>query len=535
MTVGDPRLDQASVDLHVTVVSTGFGRAPFSLRLLANGRAIETRRIVPPADGTPVDETFTVLPDAATPTVFTAEIPVDESELVVENNTRSAFVSPAGRKRRVLMLEGAPGFEHSFLGRALAGDPTLEVDVVTRKGKNGDGQDTFFVQAGGDRGTSLTTGFPSKREALYQYDAIIVANVDGDFFTRAQLAMAADFVSERGGGLLVLGGRSFSQRGLSGTPLEDVLPVELNDRKGGVARAGGQDPSGQHKVALTLDGETHPIMRMGPIDQTRRVWSGLPALASSAPLGAARPGATVLALTAVTSGAVTPIVVVQRYGRGRSMVFAGEASWRWKMMAASTDRTYETFWRQAARWLAVDAPDPVSITVPDAAEAGDALGISVDARDTLHAPAADATVDATLVAPWGDTTALKLRRADATSGRWMATATPDRAGLYRVRAEAKRGGPSLGASDRWMLVGGADREFADPRLNEAWLRRVARTSGGQYVRAENASSIVNGLVSAVPQDVAPEQRDLWHEPWAFALVVALLSAEWILRRAWGLR
>jgi hypothetical protein len=33
----------------------------------------------------------------------------------------------------------------------------------------------------------------------------------------------------------------------------------------------------------------------------------------------------------------------------------------------------------------------------------------------------------------------------------------------------------------------------------------------------------------------PEYRDLWHEPWAFALIVLLLSAEWILRRRWGLR
>src|SRR5207248_1120121 len=34
---GDPRLDQSSVDLHVSAVSTGFGRIPFQLRVLANG------------------------------------------------------------------------------------------------------------------------------------------------------------------------------------------------------------------------------------------------------------------------------------------------------------------------------------------------------------------------------------------------------------------------------------------------------------------------------------------------------------------
>ena len=147
LTAGDQRLDQASVDLHVSAVSSGFGRAPFQLRVLANGRELETRRVVPPADGAPIEEVFTVSPDPVSPTVYTAEIPADESEAVAENNTRSVLVSPAGRKRRLLLIEGAPGFEHSFMKRAWARDPALEVDAVVRKGKNAEGQDTFFVQA----------------------------------------------------------------------------------------------------------------------------------------------------------------------------------------------------------------------------------------------------------------------------------------------------------------------------------------------------------------------------------------------------
>ena len=38
ITAGDPRLDQSSVDLHVSAVSTGFGRTPFQLRVLNSGR-----------------------------------------------------------------------------------------------------------------------------------------------------------------------------------------------------------------------------------------------------------------------------------------------------------------------------------------------------------------------------------------------------------------------------------------------------------------------------------------------------------------
>ena len=538
LAAGDPRLDHASIDLHVTAVSTGFGRAPFTLRVLANGQPLDTRRVVPQADGSPIDAVFTVSPDLLNATVYTAEIPRDEAEPVAENNARSVLVSPAGRKRRLLILEGAPGFEHSFVKRAWAADPGLDVDSVTRKGKNADGQDTFFVQAGAGRASGLAGGFPATREQLYGYDAVAIANVEADFFTRAQLAMVADFVAERGGGLLVLGGRSFAQRGLAGTPLEEVLPVELNDRKGGLVRAslGAVDLPPHNRITLTPDGETHPIMRIGANgDETRKMWSALPALAASAMVGGPRPGATILALTTAPGGGVFPVVAVQPYGHGRSMIFGGEASWRWKMLVASSDRAYEFFWRQAARWLSTPAPDPVAITLPDAPEPGDAVSLDVDARNAAFAPVPDATIEATLTAPGGPPQVLKLRHADPASGRFTTVVAADQPGLYRVHAYARRGTTPLGSADRWMFVGGADREFADPRLNEGFLRRVSRNSGGRYVRAADASRVPAWLQATVPQNAAPERRDLWHEPWAFGLIVLLLSAEWILRRQWGLR
>jgi hypothetical protein len=240
-------------------------------------------------------------------------------------------------------------------------------------------------------------------------------------------------------------------------------------------------------------------------------------------------------VTTAPDGGVHPLVAVQRYGRGRSMVFAGEAAWRWKMMMASTDRSYEFFWRQTARWLSSQAPDPVTITVPDAPEPGDAISIDVDARDGSFTPASDATVDATWTRPDGATQPVKLRRADTAAGRFTAAVRPDQPGLYHVHAEARRGSTPLGTADRWMLVGGADREFTDPRLNEGWLRRAARDSGGRYVRAADAGRIPGWLSAAVPQNAAPARRDLWHEPWAFGAIVALLSVEWTLRRRWGLR
>jgi uncharacterized membrane protein len=537
VTAGDQRLDQESVDLHVVAASSGFGRAPFQLRVLAGGTELEGRRVVPPADGAPIEEVFTVSPDPVSPTLYTVEIPADESEAVAENNARSVLVNPAGRKRRLLIIEGAPGFEHSFMKRAWARDPALEVDSVGRKGKNAEGQDTFFVQAPADRTAALTRGFPARREDLFTYDGLVIANVEGDFFTRAQLAMAADFVAERGGGLLVVGARSFGQRGLAGTPLEDVLPVELDERRGALVQtAAGGASAAQNKVIVTPEGVQHPAMRIGnSAEETRRRWSALPPLAGGAPLGGPRPGAAVLAVASSATGGMFPVVAVQRYGRGRSMVFAGEASWRWKMLLASSDRSYEFFWRQAARWIAGSSVDPITIAAPESAGAGDELSIAVEVRDAAFAPVADAAVDATLTVPGGPPRVIRMRRSDRVAGQYEAHVRVEGPGAYRLDADARRGDVRLGRAVRWLYVGGVDREFTDPRLNEAWLRRVARASGGRYVRPADASRIVGWLEDATPQQAAPERRDAWHEPWVFAVIVALLSGEWILRRRWGLR
>src|SRR5258706_7330042 len=111
VTAGDPRLDQTAVDLHVSALSARFGRAPFTLRLLANGRLLESRSVAPVADGSPVEGIFTVAPDPLSATVYTAEIAAGPHEADLEDNKRTVPVSPAGRKLRILMLAGASGHD----------------------------------------------------------------------------------------------------------------------------------------------------------------------------------------------------------------------------------------------------------------------------------------------------------------------------------------------------------------------------------------------------------------------------------------
>ena len=167
-------------------------------------------------------------------------------------------------------------------------------------------------------------------------------------------------MAERGGGLLVLGARSFERQGLAGTALEEALPIDLTSRRADHRAVPATAVPAQQPNAPALDrGRRRRIRRRGWRRRPRRTgerWAQLPSLASVAHVGGAaarRAGAGRGPRRA--GGDPQPLIAAQRYGQGRSMVFAGEASWRWRMLRPATDNSYETIWRQLARWITAGA------------------------------------------------------------------------------------------------------------------------------------------------------------------------------------
>jgi hypothetical protein len=189
----------------------------------------------------------------------------------------------------------------------------------------------------------------------------------------------------------------------------------------------------------------------------------------------------VLAVTGGPGGSPRALVAVQRFAEGRSMLFTGEAAWRWRMMLPSADHSYERFWRQAVRWLAQSAPEPVTLTLPAAPAEGDGIPVTIAARDKSYAPRPDAVVSVSVTSPSGRVENLRADPLPEKGGSFRAAVRAPEPGIYRVSVDARQGPASLGSSLGTMLVGGVDPEMTDPRLNEDTLQRVARASGGAVI------------------------------------------------------
>src|SRR5262249_31200759 len=117
--------------------------------------------------------------------------------------------------------------------------------------------------------------FPVKREELFQYDAVILGDVNLAYLSGTILDNVREFVRDKGGGLMLVAGPHFNPLSYAGTPLEVLLPIEL-----GTARAPAPDGllTESFRPELTVEGRKgSSIFRFADSEQeSQEIWDNLP-------------------------------------------------------------------------------------------------------------------------------------------------------------------------------------------------------------------------------------------------------------------
>jgi uncharacterized membrane protein len=531
--------ENAVVEVSALLTQRGFEGETVTLELLDGSRVLQKKAVT--LQGRATRATLQFSPKRKGYGKYTLRVSAGHNEIIDANNSQSFLVDNRSRRARVLYIEGYPRPEFKFLRRAFDGDPSIQIVSLLRTGPN-----KFYRQGVRDE-SELRNGFPTERAELFAYQALVLGNVPARFFTEEQLELIARFVSERGGGFLMLGGDStFALGGYQETPIADLLPVSLRP-EGTNGHSNGSNGDGDDKnlafgdkfrLQLTPEGFAHPIMRLSSDDlENQQKWESLPELEGFNLLGGPKPGATVLATHPLHRSDSPKIIVAnQRYGRGRTMVFASPSSWRWQMLMPHQDMSHERFWRQALRWLALSAPDRVIATVAkETFSLEEEVTVQVDVRDSTYTPLPDAEVTAQATKPDGSVFEVPLRWSTRGSGTFQADLKPVDPGMYLVRVEARSAdGELLGTSETAFYAEEAKDEFTRPDLQDGLLRRLAEITGGRYYAADEASRLpeeISVMQSSYSKIVV---NDLWDAPVIFLLVVLLLSVEWFVRRGKGL-
>ncbi|HKP86801.1 MAG TPA: glutamine amidotransferase [Blastocatellia bacterium] len=461
---------------------------------------------------------------------FTA--PPSPDDPVADNNSAELLIDVVDERPKILYIEGEPRWEYGKLRESVAEEKNITLVSALR---SADGK---FYRQGVENQDELAAGFPKSEEELFKYDAIMIGSVEATFFTFDQLKAIEQFVSRRGGVLLALGGaKSFNAGGYGNTPIADLLPVYLN---GNAATAESQT----FKAAPADRGRDHPAARLqDQAEANAKAWEQMPAITLPEVILETKPGATVIleARNTKNRGVVAPLLVEERYGRGRTLALTASDTWRWRMMMESKDKSFETFWRNLFRYLV----DGTRRSVEASTErpfygTGEAVRIRAEVADEKYININNAKVAARITSPSGRVADVDLKPASEGGFEgYAALFHPDEEGTYRVEVDARRGADSkqaapLRAAQTSFIVGPLNREARDAAQNQELLKRIAADTGGQYYAFAKAEDLIEDLTHTEGAGAIRETKELWDMPINFLLVIGLAAGEWFVRKRKGL-
>jgi hypothetical protein len=328
--------------------------------------------------------------------------------------------------------------------------------------------------------------------------------------------------------LLFLGGRtSLADGGYDKEPFADLLPVHLPNHKNTFHR----EPA---TAELTPAGRDSLICRIdeNPDSNVAR-WKKLPYLMNFQEAGNPKPGALVLAeMTA--SGHKLPLLITEKYGRGRTAVFATGGDWRWQMLQPVEDMSHEMFWRQLLRWLVSDTPNRVVASTPRPTLYDDGhVRLRAEVRDTTYLATSDAQVEARILEPDGAAQTVDLHPDPIEQGVYTADWDASRAGSYVAEITARRGQQELGRDVVTLRRENGVAENFHLEQNRELLEKLSSQTGGRYYRPSEASKLFDDISYSDAGITVRETKDLWDMPIVFFLALLLCCTEWLLRRRWG--
>jgi uncharacterized membrane protein len=514
--------------VDVVLSQSGFDGQKVTLDVEDEGTLVSTQQVSLPNAGTPatIPVRFTV--NEAGPRVLRFRVSPQQGELVTENNAREALIDVRDRKEKILYFEGEPRYEYKFIRRAIPENDNLVVTSLIRTADN------KYMRQGVDSPDELVAAFPKTREELFAYRSLIIGSLEAAALTGDQLRMISEFVDRRGGGLLMLGGpRSFAEGGYAGTAVADVLPVVLDrakvQPKGTVMRL---------KIKPTRAGYATAVTQIGANEEasTER-WNNLPGVTAVNRIDEVKPGATVLLTGTDESRAERPMLIYQRYGRGKSFAFLPQDSWLWQMHASIPvdDMTHENYWRQLLRWLVDGVPDQVEPALTtERVEPGEAATLIANVVDPAFVELNDASVLATVTAPDGTVADVPMSWDGEHPGQYSASIATKGAGWYQAKIEATRQGKPVGSAVTHFRAAPGDAEYFDATMHAATLHRIADDTGGRFYESSNTSTLADDLRYTGRGVTTVEEHELWHMPIVLLLLVGLLCAEWGYRRVVGL-
>lgn len=520
--VGDP------ITFNAKLKAFGFKdkSVELTLREKSSREPLTTKQLKAADDGQTLPVEITWIPEEAGDYEFILEVTPKSTEVDRTNNSEIRQVSVREGRIRVLLIDSAPRWEYRELKVLLERERTVELHTVL--------QDADLQYADQDATAQPLRGrFPVNRDQLFAYDTVIFGDVNLQYLSPSVLENLSDFVSEAGGGLIMIAGPRFNPVSYSETPFETLLPVELES----ITIPPPEEPIvTPFQPQLTLEGQkSTPIFRFDEDEQASLdIWNGLPGFHWLVETPAIKPGAVVFAEHPTRLGTERrlPVITMQRFGAGKVIFHATDETWSWRRRVG--DLYFGRYWIQAIRYLSRSRLLGQSRSAELKSDRlvynrGETVTLRVRFFNEEEIPTGDEPVEVVVERRGADTQTVTLSKVPQTPNSYEAQMRRLPEGTFHAWIARPDFSESPPSAD--FRVEAPDRELKLRGLDQAELVAAARKTGGRYYSIATASSLPDDVPAGRPVPIQSEEPiRLWARWEVLVLFTLLLTAEWLLRK-----
>jgi len=516
--------------LTVRVRSSGFSGTAARL-VVRQGDDVVREMALELDDSSERTYTVAVTPRAAGTFTFSAEVEPLADELSADNNKRERpGVTVVDKKIRVLVVEDSPRWETRFLTSILEADKTrIEASFLMRQADERlASQDRRHLSA-----------FPATPADLRSYDVVVFGNIGVEFFTQEELKNLANFVQMEGGGVLFIAGRNRLPDAYEGSPLADLLPVEIENQPSySVEDELARTLKTGFRPQLTEEGKRSSLTRLAPeARENDLLWEKSDLMFWRYPAVRMKSGATALATIGGTGSGRgqegEPVIAMQRYGKGQVIWMGTDETWRWRSKPGP--EAHRRFWGQLIGSLSqahlLGKTNRVQLET-DKSEyvIGDRAAITARLLDQDFNRRVDDQVTAIVERGALGKEEVVLAAVKDQPGTFQGEFVPGTAGEYRLVIKDEED-----EAERIFTAVAPRIEFDDPGMRVELLTQIANATKGRYTTLADLADLKQDL--AAQEHVAEprrEERPLWNAPGVMILITLLLGFEWFFRKRWDL-
>jgi len=460
-------------------------------------------------------------------------------EKVTDNNRAEVSVEVTEGVIRLFLADYVPRWEWRYLINLFKRDERLEFESVQ-----------FEPRTRGRGPRARGQGFPRTLDEWGRYRVIILGDLPPSVLDDAQQDLLEQYVSKRGGTLIIIAGDESMPRAYAGQTLAPLIPVTF-DHTPDTSRNG---------VGLFLTAEGRMVSALQLADDplsNERLWRDLtrrvpifdlstysrPKPTSHVLIGAApiMPGSARHAERTNTRA----YLCWQAYGRGKVVYLASPSTYRLRFRRGDT--LHHRFWAQLLRWAVardMGAGSQVVRLITDKAQyaVGDDVQVTVYLNELRGAAVAGAACNVTATDGLRNLATLALVEDEQAPGVYRTILKDLPEGQIRLRVEGDDLDELLDAEGRAEPIETiitveppASLELRNTQCNLPLLTRIAESTGGLVVPP-------TGLPAALEMaDLEPEvtiskpvHRPLWTRWLCVWIFVGVLTVEWAARKLAGL-